>query len=264
MIKRMIARLFNKVNKRNQGKLVVRNNGLVKQVEDPRDFKASEVLGDSSLPSKYQLVATTTAQGFVKNQGNWNSCASHAICTAIELLHHVKKTGLDIPLSERYHYYFARKLNGRFPGNEGMQLRDMFKIAYNKGITPEQLCEYDTNKMNDSPAWFTDAFAKWWKIKQYFFIEDINLIMKAISTGRPVIAGIYMSPSFRSMTGPIVVNEGEKVSGGHAIVIYGYDSIRQELLCINSWGNKYKEGGVMSVPFGYWRKYNLDSGSCDI
>ena len=139
--------LYFRKYKRVPGKLTY-DPGMIESPVDGRDYDAAKYVGSSmDMPDFYALPIE--ANKFVKNQGSWNSCASHAMCTAVEILHKIKGTNLQVPLSERHHYWVARqdKINGveyqgNFPENDGMYSRTMLKVAQNIGLTPEKLCPY--------------------------------------------------------------------------------------------------------------------------
>ena len=115
---------------------------------------------NEDLPAYFELPIN--AEKFVKNQGSLNCCASHAICTGVEIMHAIKGTNLEVPLSERHHYYIARqkeingeKYMGNFPQNEGMYSRTMLHVAQSIALTPEKLCPYISNDMNINRFKFT-------------------------------------------------------------------------------------------------------------
>ena len=49
---------------------------------------------------------------------------------------------------------------------------------------------------------------------------------------------------------------GEKIIGHHAVLIVGYDILRKYLLCRNSWGPNWGQGGYFWIPFSFVNSRN--------
>ena len=249
----LIETLFSKVRK--PGSLNKDQIGVFRDCPDKRDYIAT-MEEQVYLP----IISTVTDNPYkyVKNQGQWNSCASHAMCTAMEIS--LEGTGKELELSEQHHYWWARQKGymDNFPNNAGMYARTMLQVGQNIGLTPEKLAPYISTNMNKKPNVMAEGFANsnWWKINHYFRVLDIASMRSFIANGYPVLVGFYTNPSFIKFTGDIVAT-GIKY-GGHEVVIYGYDDETEEMLCINSWGNSYKDNGCMRVPYEYFEKYGID------
>lgn len=280
-IKSLLKKLFVKLillipRKRDEGELKIQF-GVKPDPDDKRDYK-SEYLTfaiPDELPEKFSL--NINPRDYVKSQGSWNSCASHAMCTAVEIIHKLNGTKYQVPLSERFHYWIARQdefqgnnYQGGFPGNVGMYSRNMLKVAQRIGLTPEKLCPYIFDKMNETPGQFAFGFADLFKIKfyfrvndQYFPENDIDNAKKVLVSGRPILIGSAVTYSFYQSSGGIAKDE-IKTYGGHEYVIYGYDDEKEEFLCINSWGQNYKDGGLMRVPYNYWKRHGYDMWTVEV
>ena len=230
--------------------------GLKKDDHDKRDYKV-EYAQDQKVPLHYQLPIN--AYNFVKNQGKWNSCASHAMSTGLEITYELKDSNKkDVELSERFHYYMTRLRTGKLPKNVGMTMRDMLKTAQRNGICPEKLCPYISSEMNKPPGPFTESFAKWFKVRHYMRITSIEDIKKTLLNQQVVLVGVQINESFKRYTGDIYVADKERLYGGHAITVIGYDEVNEWFVCINSWDNDYKDKGLMYVPYDYFNKYCFD------
>jgi C1A family cysteine protease len=228
-------------------------NGMRPDKKDNRDYKLIKL---TDLPVAYSLPINP--QDYVKSQGNIGSCGSHAMATAIEISCKLNGKMQDIPLSELYHYYRVRELEGTLPNDAGQTARDMLKVAQDIGVAPERLMPYDIAKMNDKPGIMANSFAGYWKIDKYYRCFDVSDIKDAINRNQPVLIGVWVNKSFMSHYGDIIVADGEVTFGGHEIVCYGYDDVTQMLFCINSWDKYYKDNGCMKVPYNYVDKYQID------
>lgn len=262
LIKRIILEVILRIKRSN-----IRDNffliqpGVSEDEPDSRDRVSSD--GITEIPETLSLEPEP--HKYVKNQGIWNSCASHAVTSAIELYYRYNKIKIPgyVELSERQHYYYSRiKYQNNFPNNEGMTIRNALKCAKEIGICPEKLCQYISKDMNNAPDNIADGF-RLWKIDGYYRLTSIDSIKEWISLGHPVVTGVYMNNSFRELNNTeIKVIKNEPTYGGHAILVYGYD--KENLLCLNSWGQSYKDNGIMKVPFKYWEEYSFDTWSFTI
>ena len=236
-----------------------RLRGILKDITDDRDriFIPTRGVEIGDLPAIHKRPIDTTK--YIKNQGKWNSCASHAIATAIEISHTLNNTKYkDVGLSERDHWYYAREMEDKLPDNRGMQMRTMMKVAQRRGISPEKLCPYINSKMNEKPGAFTDSFARWWRIKHYYRIPTIGGVKEALFNMNPVVIGVRMNASFMNFDTGIVVRDNENTYGGHAVVLYGHNNMDKFFYGIGSWGRRYKQKGAFILPYNYVEKYGLD------
>lgn len=250
----MLKRLKREAGKTNKDLV-----GVKKDKEDKRDYLISQVLtGIPDKPQFYQIPINPYI--YVKDQGKWNSCVWHAICGVIAASLDYKDSNLkNVDLSERFGYYFGRLEAGKLPENVGLYIRDNLKIAQKRGVCPEKLCPYIDSEMNNAPGYFTNSFAKLFRIKNYYRALSIEEVKAALLNNFFVLLGTQTNASFKRNIGPISVSKDDKLYGGHAIWVYGYDNIEEELLCVNSWGKSYKDKGIMRVPFVYYNKYVYDS-----
>ena len=258
MLKEIIMKILLKfIGKyREEGELV-KNCNLKSDLPDDRDYVV--VIEEDDKPALLASVLPIVPTDYVKSQGTWGSCASHAMCTALEISFDINNTNLNIPLSERHHYYNARqsKYMDTFPGDSGMYARMMLQVVKDIGVSPEKLCPYISNEMNTKPGQLADGFANLWKIDGYYRVYDLGTMKTLIRKGFPILVGFMVNSSFYRNTGPIDT-ENSKIYGGHEVVIYGFDDINKELLCINSCGTNYKDNGCMKVPYKYFEKFGID------
>jgi len=258
-LKLLYVKILNLISliKRVPGEFRYNSNGIHKDEEDSRDYKV-EVKEGVELPKVYMLPID--ASKYIKNQGKFGSCFSHALCTSIEIMHDILKTKYRLPLSERFHYYYTRKLYQKnFPAYGGMTARNGLKCAQQIGICPEKLCPYIASKMNEEPDKIAQGFAHFWKIDSYYRIASVEGVKQVLLNNNPLLLGIYMNKSFKDFKGPIEIVDGEKTYGGHEIAVaVGYSDLMNAFCCINSWGHTYKEDGLMWLPYEYVNKYGID------
>jgi len=233
---------------------------LKQDAHDRRDF----LLAPAFTPELPEKASLRKYAPNIKNQGAVGSCGSHALATAIEIRMAMGKYPMDLPLSERWHYYKVRQPDymNTFPQDSGQYLRDGLRVAHNLGVSPEVLCPYDWRKYNEAPAWGSDSFARFFKINSYNRCYDLNAIKTAIALGRPVMFGTLVNRSFLlnrdgKIVFPAQINDPK--AGGHAMVIDSYNDITESFGVINSWGSNWGRAGYCTIPYKWIEAFLLDA-----
>lgn len=226
--------------------------GLVPSPVDPRDDEyAIKTVAGVALPSKVELDAHAPG---VKNQGWIGSCASHAICTAMETL--VASRGKEpVPLSERWHYWWVRQKDyqNTFPQDSGQYIRNGMRLAQKQGVAPELLCKYDEHKFNEKPHFFADSFASFFRIQSYHRCWSAHSVKQALAQGFPVVLGVrwYVDDtSFGAGARSGELHWSGSSVGGHAVTVVGYDDDHRNpdgssgaFKIKNSWGTRWGQLG---------------------
>ena len=189
----------------------------------------------------------------IEDQGNLGSCTGNAIAGAIELLN--KRENRTLEISRLFIYYFERLFIGTLNYDSGAYIRDGIKACYTYGASQESLWPYIIRKfrMQPSKPALTDGQQR--KITLYQRIENHQGCLDALSNGYPVIIGFDVYSSFQSSkvarTGvmPYPNIKKEKLLGGHAVLLVGYDKVRQVYIARNSWGTRWGDKGYFYMPF---------------
>ncbi|KAL7107065.1 hypothetical protein ACP275_06G030700 [Erythranthe tilingii] len=89
------------------------------------------------------------------------------------------------------------------------------------------------------------------KIQYFSSTPSKNQVKKILQKGHPILAEIYMSPSFSSHRGEHVyrTDPGKPKNGMHSIVVIGTGYDNGDLYCEirNSWGSEWGAGGNAKV-----------------
>lgn len=243
----------------------LRRFGIRKDPPDRRRWHAPARLAE--YPS---VVRNDHLIGRVLDQGKEGSCGGHTQCKASTVL----KTALGAVMppqefSPRWAYDVAKVADDReglekqdYLTQEGTTLAALCWGAHRLGALPERLWPYEVQeKEAKSLPEFMDLGkqAKPHRISAYYDLtrgrhaatpEEVLLNIKAAvaETGCACL-GIAISYDWID-TGPDgVINEGQIISGGHAVLCCGYDDTRKMLRILNSWGTAWGDKG-----FG-WYKY---------
>lgn len=215
---------------------------------DHRDYKYS--LSGVSQPNIVDLRAYCSP---IEDQGNLGSCTGNAIAGAIELLH--KRNGRAFDASRLFIYYYERLLEGTVNYDSGAYIRDGIRATYNYGAPLESYWPYDIRKFKTTPSRQAIDDASRRKVTLYQRILDHAGCLDALSNGYPVTIGFDVYSSFESVnvarTGimPYPNVRKERLLGGHAVLLVGYDKNRQVYIARNSWGTGWGDRGYFYMPF---------------
>jgi C1A family cysteine protease len=219
----------------------------------------------------YQLTNTEQSNivdlrqycSLIENQGNLGSCTGNAIAGAIELLHKKQKRTLDI--SRLFIYYYERVLIGTVNYDSGAYIRDGIKVCYKYGAPTENLWPYNISKFRTVPPKTALIDAAKRKVTSYQRAADFNQVIDAITSGYPVTIGFSVYSSFDS---PVVAKTGimpypdtkkEKLLGGHAVLLVGYNKYNNTFIARNSWGTNWGDRGYFYMPFQVIQNTSMSS-----
>jgi C1A family cysteine protease len=229
---------------------------LNKDKPDNRDYK---YLVSSNVQK--DVVDLRNFCSLIENQGNLGSCTGQAIAGAIELLNKRNRKSTDV--SRLFIYYYERQLLGTVNYDSGAYIRDGIKVTNKQGAPLEIYWPYDIRKFKNRPSDVSVRDAAKRKVTLYERIENHNGVLDALNNGFPVIIGFCVYSSFMSTT---VARTGimphpntarERLLGGHAVLLVGYDKTRQVYIARNSWGSGWGDKGYFYMPFSVIQNQNL-------
>lgn len=197
----------------------------------------------------------------IEDQGNLGSCTGQAIAGAIELLN--KRASRTLDVSRLFIYYYERSMIGTVNYDSGAYIRDGIKVCYTYGAPVESLWPYNINKFRTLPPSTAMQDAVKRKVTSYQRVADFNGVIDAVASGYPVVVGFTVYSSFESnsvaRTGvmPYPDTSKERLLGGHAVLIVGYNKNRNVFIVRNSWGSGWGEGGYFYMPFQVVQNTNM-------
>jgi C1A family cysteine protease len=199
----------------------------------------------------------------IENQGSLGSCTGQAIAGAIELLN--KRNGNHRDISRLFIYYYERLILGTVNYDSGAYIRDGIKATNHYGASLESYWPYDIKKFKQEPIHEAKADALNRKVTRYERITNFNSCIDAISNGYPVIMGFHVYSSFMSMnvarTGimPYPNTKRERLLGGHAVLLVGYNKTKKVFIARNSWGTSWGDRGYFYMPFSVVTNTSMSS-----
>src|SRR5207248_2930205 len=101
-------------------------------------------------------------------------------------------------------------------------------------------------------------------VLQYSQVDNTSLtaMQNALALGYPIVGGFTVYESFESdtvtKTGMVPMpGKNEKVLGGHAILVVGYNNANQRFIVRNSWSAAWGDKGYFYAPYAYFTDPNL-------
>ena len=215
---------------------------------DTRDYKYQ--ITSKASPNIVDLRSYCSP---IENQGSLGSCTGQAIAGAIELIN--KRSGKPTDVSRLFIYYYERLLLGTVNYDSGAYIRDGIKATNHYGVSLESLWPHDISKFKLEPIneAKTDALNR--KVTRYERVTNFNGCIDALTNGYPVIIGFHVYSSFMSAsvarTGnmPYPNTKREKLLGGHAVLLVGYNKTKKVFIVRNSWGESWGDKGYFYMPF---------------
>ena len=222
-----------------------------------------------SQPAKIDLRAYCSP---VENQGALGSCTANAVVGLVEYFER-RAHGNFIDASRLFLYKVTRDLL-HWKGDTGAYLRSTMGALALFGVPPEEYWAYQIATFDNEPTAFCYSFAQNFQAISYYRLDPpgtapaklLARIKANLVAGLPSVYGftVYSSIAQAGTTGRIPYpGQGEKVLGGHAMLVIGYDdnlkitntntgtSTKGALLVRNSWGAGWGDHGYGALPYDY-------------
>ena len=139
--------------------------------------------------------------------------------------------------------------------DSGAYIRDGIKATNHYGASLESYWPYNIRKFRLEPVNEAKSDALNRKVTRYERVNDFNGCIDALTNGYPVIIGFHVYQSFMS---PTVARTGkmtypntkrERLLGGHAVLLVGYNKAKKVFIVRNSWGPYWGDKGYFYMPF---------------
>jgi C1A family cysteine protease len=237
--------------------------GWRRDLPDARDFKLADyeaTLPAAALPPSVDMRAQCPP---VYDQGNLGSCTANSIGAGVQFLQMKQQMPNFIP-SRLFIYYQERLDQGDISHDTGASIRESAKAVATYGAPPETDWPYVVAQFAQKPPANAYADALKTKVTQYLAVaQDAQQMKSSLASGYPIHVGFSVYTSFESAA---VAQSGvvpmpnlatEKLLGGHAVVVVGYNDATGTWLCRNSWGTGWGMAGYFTMPYAYLTNPNL-------
>jgi C1A family cysteine protease len=198
----------------------------------------------------------------VYDQGQLGSCTANAIGGAIEFELMKQKAAVFMP-SRLFIYYNERVIENTVNSDNGAQIRDGIKTVNQQGVCNETNWPYNTSEFAQKPHSTCYQEALQHKVLSYQRITRTVAQMEGcLADGYPFVFGFTVYDSFESnqVAQSGILNlpaPGEKVAGGHAVMVVGYNHAQQRFMVRNSWSDTWGQKGYFTIPYAYLTNENL-------
>ncbi|MFN2462549.1 MAG: C1 family peptidase [Candidatus Dormibacteria bacterium] len=200
----------------------------------------------------------------VYDQGDLGSCTAQAIAGAIEfdlLRQHLPA----FTPSRLFIYYNERVIEHCVEADHGAMPRDGIKVVASIGAPPEADWPYEVERFADRPPGQAYEEALQHRVSRYERLpRDLDHMLGCLASGFPFVFGFAVYEAFE---GPEVRDTGrldlpaagERLIGGHAVLVVGYDAADRRFMVRNSWGPGFGMEGYFTIPFDYLLERRLSA-----
>ena len=227
--------------------------GLIPLSDDEYDaLDERDPLMRGALPEFIDLSSFLPEAG---HQGAQGSCVGWAVGYALKTYHEAKESQTVRP-NDYYHFSPAFIYNTIKQGDDcmaGSRITDALNLVQQIGAVSmsdfpyiEATCDLPTLAVSERGADY--------KIKNYNRLGrgDLFGIKEALSNEKPIVAGMYVYPTFYVWEGDGVYEAdsgAEEARDYHAVTIVGYDDSKEALKIFNSWGTEWGDDGYVWVHY---------------
>ncbi len=242
--------------------------GRTVDLPDHRDAPSRHNTSRASAPKLVDLRAGWSP--VVYDQGKLPACTSNAIAAALHYLGQGDPKVATTSPSRMYLYWNERYGSGG-SGHEGVTLREALKTINGYGSAPADLWPYKPQTLGHNPPQAAYQRARFVGGVSYERIElahDANPdkavlpVLRALAEGLPVLFGLSVYDNFRHVPTDGVIHPptaGMRLLFGHAGLIVGVRKAGRELqlICQNSWGTGWADGGFYYLSSAYLANHHL-------
>lgn len=198
----------------------------------------------------------------IKNQLSAGSCTAFAITNLMNYYIKMRGTTYEVDFAQSSLYWWTRFMEGTNTQDVGASLADTIKTAMQYGVGSREYWPYDLTKINEQPDNEVMIDGEQYKILDAEQLATSSTgITSCLSMGHPAAIAVTLFESFESpeveRTGIIPMpGPGEKITGGHAMVIDAKGIKGPNLnSTINQWGEDWGDKGICYFTDGYLDKY---------
>ena len=242
--------------------------GRVVDLPDHRDAPSRHNSGRGGAPKLVDL-----RQGWspvVYDQAQLPACTSNAVAAAIHYLGQAEPTAPGNNPSRMYLYWNERYGSGG-SGDAGVTLRQALKTLSTYGSAPAQLWPYKPQTLRRNPPREAYARARFVGGVSYERVElgrednpdkAVVPVLRCLAERRPVLFGLSVYDNFRHVPKDGIIHPpatGMRLLFGHAGLIVGARKAGGELqlICQNSWGTDWADGGFYYLSAAYLANHHL-------
>lgn len=178
-----------------------------------------------------------------------------------------------VQVSRLLHYYATRRMEGTVGEDSGATIRDSIKAGVSYGVADETLWPYDISKFTQNPPATAWAAAAAHRVTSYHALTDGDVATMKSVLAQGFLVGFGFQVYDAMMSAEMAKSgllckpkTGEKLQGGHAVALCGFDSGKVmpdgsvgAFLVRNSWGTAWGLSGYFWMAENYVALPSLSS-----
>lgn len=200
----------------------------------------------------------------VDDQGQFGSCTASALSYAWQQV--VLRSSRPFYRPSRCFWYAESRKHipdTNYPADNGSTISDTAWALSNMGSIEETLYPYNAQNIGREVPQATKALAagRTMPTRRVTFSRDINTTIKNFKTeihgGRLIMIGVLVYSSFmtnsvmKSGNIPVPNTRRERLLGGHAIALSGWNETTKTFSFRNTWGSRVGQNGSFNIPYSY-------------
>ena len=211
---------------------------------------ASTPFGGDELPASVDMSDKMPPVG---NQGNQQSCVAWAIAYALKS--YQEKVELSQQLIFSPSFIYNQINNGQ---NAPTYVTDALNLLSEQGVCNLDEMPYSETDWTTKPSTTAKENAKKFRIDFWRQVntQDIKEVKAQLAAGYPVIIGAEVSKEFVNdgfaKKADFVWSETGTVSGGHCMLLVGYNDTKNAFKVMNSWGKDWGDNGFAWIDYKFF------------
>ena len=208
---------------------------------------ASTPFGGDELPASVDMSDKMPPIG---NQGIQQSCVAWAVAYALKSYQEKLELGQQYLFSPSYIY---NQINNGM--NAPTYVTDALNMLSDQGVCELSEMPYNENDWTSKPTETAKADAKKFRIDfwRQVNVQDIKEVKAQLAAGYPVIIGADVSKEFinegYSQKADFIWKTAGTSSGGHCMLLVGYNDQKNAFRVMNSWGKDWGDNGFSWIDY---------------
>lgn len=229
--------------------------GYIIDDPDDRDFTTSELMGAAQSPPVRHSNISKLKQ--VLDQGNSNTCVTHAIMQSLQMLNGGELGSVLFP------YYMGKCARGTQGVDMGTTFRDTFRAMERWGYCKESTWPFRFDRITSMPSRTAAVRAlparegdvdrtTYRRITQTGY-ERVNEAKRVLAAGYTVCFGTQIDEAFQQghfEYKDIQLTPRNNIIGNHAMLLVGYDETALD--AVNSYGRDWARGGIFRMTYEWF------------
>lgn len=211
---------------------------------------ASTPFGGDELPAAVDMSDKMPPVG---NQGQQQSCVAWAIAYALKSYQEKLELGQQYLFSPSYIYNQIN--NGQ---NAPTYVTDALNLLSDQGVCNWDEMPYNETDWTSKPSEKAKEDARKFRIDfwRQVNVQDIKEVKAQLAAGYPVIIGAEVSKEFVNdgfaKKADFIWSEAGTASGGHCMLLVGYDDKKSAFKVMNSWGKDWGDNGFAWIDYKFF------------